>query len=536
MSLSQQRRIEELEAQLQQAEDVITDLRAQLKRMGNDREKVKSNEVKPLGGQIAEEDASFSKNSAPISSSGCENVTTADKKNMPMNQRVLDDKCCSTMNPRQELSASDLDNFDPNKSDLASIIMRSKKPELYRNGCTQRIRAFERKLLDGKLPSSGYLDSGNSLMENEFIVTATDKEECNLFSLCEKMELDKKLSQIERKKPVKRRTLRRRKARFGKVKTLRRCHHGQLMKSGQPYSVLCHCKTNSLYGNDRLNEGVHTLSSNGAMNLDMTKASDALQESLQHESCDNKDHIKTVYKGKRKRKIRSGNDVDTPSTCPDQLTKPCQPSPFLSRCRTFAYLVNGGIKSVDDGSITCENESKMKPLPRLDPGLTLIKSDVNAISGSNSIVNKSGHGQDVAEKDVEVDECMLVKQEGDVVENLRFSSSEFQVERINVSSVHGDLDNIKPSERTNEYRCRADNNKLLKYTFQRKRKKETTGSPDDIASPEKSFVKRKATEEHTAPEPERSSLMDESSRDSRRLAQVARQVGSAPLPSSSYFI
>ncbi|PON37420.1 hypothetical protein TorRG33x02_347390 [Trema orientale] len=514
-SLSQQRRIEELEAQLQEAEDVITDLRAELKRIGNNLEKVKSNQVKLPSGQIAEEDASFSRKSAPFSGSGCEFVATSDMKNIPMNQRVLDDKCCSALKQMQKLSASDLDNSYANKSDLASIIMRSKKPEQYRNGCTQRIRAFERRLLDGKLPPSGCVDSSNSLMENEFIIKGTNKEECNQFGFkCEKMETDKKLSQGERKKVVKRRTLRRRKTRFGKAKNFRRCHHGQLMKSGQPHSV---------YLNDRFN-GVCTLSSNGANNVDMTKASDGLQENLLDESC-NKDQIKTVYKGKRKTKIKSGNDVDTSSTgLPSQLTKPCEPSPVLSRCRTFAYLVNGGIKSVEDQSMACENEVKMKPLHRLDPGLTLIKSSVNPISGSNSVIDKSGLVRNGAGNDMELtDDCVLVKQENDVVEDLRVSRPEFNVETINVSSMNGDLDHIKPSERSNGSPCRVDNNRLLKYTFQRKRKKEAS-SPHEIASPEKSSMKRKTVEEHTAPEQQKSTLMDESSRDSRRLAQVARQL------------
>ena len=529
MSLSQQRRIEELEAQLQEAEDVITDLRAELKQIGDDLDKVKGSQVKPLSGQIPEENASFSEKSAPFSSSGCENVATSDVKDMPINRRVLDGKCCSAIKQIQNVNACDLDNFDPNKSDIASIIMRSKKPELYRNGCTQRIRAFERKLLDENLTPSGYVERGNSLKENEIIIRATDKEDCNLLNYkCDKVEVDKKLSQGERKKPVKRRTLRRRKARFGKVKTLRRCHHGQQVKSGQPCSVLCHCKMNSLNENDRFNEGVCTLPSNRVGSVDMRTASDGLRENLQRESCDNKDPLKILYKGKRKRKTKTSNDVDISSTCPsDQLTKPCQPSPVLSRCRTFAYLLNGGIKSVDDQSITCENEAKLKPLTRLDSGLTLIKSDVNPVSGSNSDINKTGHDQDAAEKDVEsTNQHVVVKQEKGFAEDLRFSSSEFNIERI-ILSTNSDVDNIKPPERSEESPCPVDNNRLLKYTFQRKRKKEATGSPDEIASPEKRSVKRKTVEEHIAPDPQK---LDGLSRDSRRLVQVARQVSFHCLP------
>ena len=55
---------------------------------------------------------------------------------------------------RQTESSSDfhLDNHYAENPDLAPIIMRSKEPELYRNRRTQRIRALERNLVNGKLP------------------------------------------------------------------------------------------------------------------------------------------------------------------------------------------------------------------------------------------------------------------------------------------------------------------------------------------------------------------------------------------------
>lgn len=526
-SLNQQRRIAELEAQLEEAEEVIIDLRSELKQIGDGLEKVKNNQVQPLNGKISREEELFLKKSAHFSSSVCETMETSDMNNMLTNKRVLDDKCCITMNQTERLSSSDLDNFDHSKSDITSIIMRSKKPELYRNGCTQRIRALERNLLDGKLSHSGYADSGDSLIENEFVTKAAGKKVCKDISIKhDKIEMDKKFSQGEKKRPVKVRTSRRRKTRFGKAKTLRRSHQGQLLKSGQPNSDSFRCKPNSLNGNDRSNEGV------SASVEGMTEALDGSKENLEHESCNRKDEIKILYKGQRMRTSKSGNHVEASSTCPSgQLAKPCKPSPLLSRCRTIAYLLNGGIESVEDESKTCENELKMKPLPRLDPGLTLTESDVKSISGSISVtldvktINKTGKLQDATEKDVELTaEQKLAKQESDVVEESRFPSSGLNSEMANVSSINCDQDTTKASERLNVSPCHVDKNRLLKYTFQRKRKKDATSSPDEIASPEKSIVRRKTTEEYTAPETQKSRLMDESSRDSRRLAQVARQL------------
>ncbi|KAL5582448.1 hypothetical protein UlMin_014890 [Ulmus minor] len=508
---SQQKRIEELELQLEEAEGVITDLRGELNRMGDELEKEKNNQVKSLNGCIAKEDASFSRNLAPLSGSRSESmVTSVGINNLPLNQRDLDDMCCGSLKQTERLSVSDLDNFDSKKSDFASIIMRNKKPELYRNGCTQRIRALERNLLDGKLPISEYT-------ENEFAIKESDTEVAlSLFCLKhDKMEKDKKLSQGEMKKPVKVRTLRRRKTHFGKAKTSRKY------------------KRNPVNGNGRSKEGLCTLPSTEATNMDLTETSDVLRETLQHESGKKQLEIPRIFKGKRNRKIKSVSSIDASSTCPPgKPTKPCQPSSFLTRCRTFAYLVNGGIKSGENHSSTSENETVMKPLPQSDPGLRLIKSDVISALGSTSVtenlkgVNKSGNIQNAAEEDIVlIEESKSLKQESEAVEDSRFSSSVLKSETTKVSSMSCGLNAKKASEQSHESASKLDDNRPLKYTFQRKRKREATFSPADITSPEKSCARRKTAEiEDMAPEPQKSNSMDESSRESRRLAQVARQL------------
>lgn len=534
-SLSQQRRIEELEAQLQEAEDVITDLRAELKWTGDELEKVKKNQVQLLNGKIAREDSSVSKNSTfnPMTPtlSGHETMTASDMMNIPVNLRVLDNECCKATKQSERL-----DNFYTQNSDFASIIMRTKEPELYRNGCTQRIRAFERNLPDGKLPPSGYVGSANSLIKDEFTIKATDREEVIqnlLFLRTNRVEMVKNISEGEMKKPVKVRTSRRRKTRFGKAKTARGCKQSQLMKSCQTYPVLSRCKMNSVNVNAISSEGVCAQSAAGANNIDIGKTSDELEEKMQHKSSYHKDIVKIINKGKRKRKMKSGDDTDCSQ---GQLKRPCQPSSVLSRCRSFAYLVNGGVKSGEDLSNTLENEAKLKPLSHLDPGVTLIKSDGDPISGFTSVamsvkaINKSGDIQNAADKDIAlIDEPVVVKQESTAVENSGFPSSELNLEILNVSSVNSDLKDVKASEQSNESPSHAENSRLLKYTFQRKRKKEAVSNPDEIASPEKSSMEMMTVDkENNATEPQKS--RNESSRDSRRLAQVARQVSSATTP------
>ncbi|KAF2311378.1 hypothetical protein GH714_022150 [Hevea brasiliensis] len=53
-SLSQQRRIEELEAQLGEAEDIVKDLRAELRELQDELEKVTNSQMQPLGEQNSE--------------------------------------------------------------------------------------------------------------------------------------------------------------------------------------------------------------------------------------------------------------------------------------------------------------------------------------------------------------------------------------------------------------------------------------------------------------------------------------------------
>ncbi|XP_052176296.1 uncharacterized protein LOC127790718 isoform X2 [Diospyros lotus] len=67
--------------------------------------------------------------------------------------------------------------------------------------------------------------------------------------------------------------------------------------------------------------------------------------------------------------------------------------------------------------------------------------------------------------------------------------------------------------------------RVFKYTFQRKRKREALSSSDGNTSVENSILNKKAAEKQNHPmETEKSSSTIESSRDKRRLAQVARQL------------
>ncbi|KAI3834113.1 hypothetical protein MKW92_028223 [Papaver armeniacum] len=132
MSVSQRKRIQELELQLCRTENVITDLRSQLSGVQDELEKVKNNkEIAPLHEDVSKHNTS---DSEPKSTS------TFDAKDRPLVRRNVQPK------------AFRAEKYYADKPDLDSLILTGKEPEQYRNGCTQRIRAFDRNLANGKSP------------------------------------------------------------------------------------------------------------------------------------------------------------------------------------------------------------------------------------------------------------------------------------------------------------------------------------------------------------------------------------------------
>ncbi|MCL7027569.1 hypothetical protein MKW94_024276 [Papaver nudicaule] len=130
VSVSQRRRIEELEVQLCKAQNMVTDLRTQLSGVHDELEKTKNKkESAPSRGDLSK-----------YNTSGPRSASTSDTKDTLLVRRNVQPEAF-----RAEKCYAD-------KPDLDSLIMRSKEPEHYRNGCTQRIRAFDRNLSNGKSP------------------------------------------------------------------------------------------------------------------------------------------------------------------------------------------------------------------------------------------------------------------------------------------------------------------------------------------------------------------------------------------------
>lgn len=163
-SLNQQRKIDELEAQLQEAEDIVKDLREELREVQSELDWVRNNKEQHLaeGNDVTQEEISEENRYHSSESIVChppekefEYAAAADMRNPNYMQRNECHKFYTTM--------PSIGNSYTGCPDLPSIILRSKEPELYRNGCTQRIRALEGSLLDKELSLSGKINE----MHNE---------------------------------------------------------------------------------------------------------------------------------------------------------------------------------------------------------------------------------------------------------------------------------------------------------------------------------------------------------------------------------
>ncbi|KAK8687075.1 hypothetical protein V6N13_085907 [Hibiscus sabdariffa] len=139
-SMNQKRKIDELESQLNEAEDIITDLRVELNHVRDKLKRAKRTQAKPLSREITSEDAtSLTK---PTVRSPLKPLTVAESemRNNVLNHGYLH-RCCNAAKQGDWPKSC-----YPHNSDLATIVMASEKPKLYRNGCTQGICALERNL------------------------------------------------------------------------------------------------------------------------------------------------------------------------------------------------------------------------------------------------------------------------------------------------------------------------------------------------------------------------------------------------------
>ncbi|KAL5544321.1 hypothetical protein UlMin_008105 [Ulmus minor] len=435
ISSSQQRKIEELEAQLEEAVEIVRDLRAELSEVQDELEKAKNNQAavldeKNLQGEIAtNENGSVS--SEPISQ-----LEPATNSEMKSNLNGLHEGNKSH-NVNDNANDSHVDHCRDNPG-FASLVMGRKEPELYKNGCTQRIRASERNLLDDNLSLSGLVDDAKN---GTFI--RRDEE-------------------------------------------------------GKPMPISPTSK--SEFTNEPLEDS----------------------DELKVKQVDNS-HIQMAFKSFRRKRKRAARHRKFKPPSSKHLAQEVAEIREVSdlTCSTASPSVNGENR-LDSSSEKIADEvleNRISPSsPKSPTGTTEMSKSgcADPTEGNLESFKPCSLLKVIGDDKASVDKSELTKQESLLAEALEVSACEKNVEKDNEV---GKLDS-KVSERDDGIASQPENNRFLKYTFTRKRKKGSLSSPDD----HKTSKRQIGEKENSSLDPQSSSLPPESSRDNRRLAQVARQL------------
>lgn len=446
-SLSQQGKIDELEAQLQEAEDIVSDLRGELSEVQDQLEKAKKKQAGHMQdlevdtttqGKMSQHGQCFPGRITSQLYLQADVVATNDKK-FNSYETYEGSKCYIT-------SDSLKDHNYVHNPDFASLVMRSKEPELYRNGCTQRIRAFERNLFDEKLSLSGLVDDakhatfiGGNGEGKGMSITPTPKFD-NMH------EVEKNLVEV-------------------KVRLADESYRRE-------------------------------------------------KEQLDIEE------IPVVMSFCRKRKRTARNRSKAPSSThlPHQEARQVS---GLSCCTTSPNLVDNNVftgvaaKKSEDKTLEVTASVSTSKSPS-DTTEMSSQSACNMVSESDVQLIRPWSVQ----KETNNDNILTEKSELTRHECLSAANLEVLPCKTDVQKDESDL---KASDPVDLVASQPVSNKFLKYTFHRKRKKETLSKPE--RSSQNGTLEGKTRETKIGSlQPQQSSLMPASSRDSRRLALVAHQL------------
>ncbi|KAF5188158.1 hypothetical protein FRX31_022254 [Thalictrum thalictroides] len=217
----------------------------------------------------------------------------------------------------------------------------------------------------------------------------------------------------------------------------------------------------------------------------------------------------------RKRGIRSRRSRIT--LCTDQKL-PVENT--LSRCQTYPCVDKDSSMEIDEA----EHNASVSPLTPVNTANTdtslgpVVDVQIDAkVTKANSIENAVNGGT------VLKDRSNRTTQEDHVVNTSEFPELLLNLNKVKVPVKNSDTKDDENCEMKNLAITQTLDDKFLKY--QRKRKRVSLSSPDGSTSLEDNITKKRPNEmQRNVPEPQKSSLPLESSRDDRRLMLVARQL------------
>lgn len=182
--MSQARRIRELEVQLCEANHTIRRLNSKLQKVSSELENQKSEKSESLQDKDTDDCIISQKNNPDegkiflIRQPGLSFVAACSLNFILIvaassQETVPHSIYAKYSNQKEPTKGSTASNDSTGNPDLVSLILRNKEPEPFRNGCTQRIRALERNVLtDRDLPAERHAQTSNvkqeaAICENE---------------------------------------------------------------------------------------------------------------------------------------------------------------------------------------------------------------------------------------------------------------------------------------------------------------------------------------------------------------------------------
>lgn len=476
-SLNQSRRIAELEAQLNETEEMILDIRAEISLAHDQLDTVKSSNV---------HSSSFNEKDDVIC---CDIVANVDQQiTSPLTSPQFN-KCHNRTKqaPKDIAQVGNFFDYDPN---LSSVMLESKETQLYRNGCRQRIRAFERNLLDEKLLYGNLANQPMPIKSDTFDNEHEHNvETCALFSSNRDLDAIKNPVRLVKfpdhsptvqYQPVKSCILQRKKSQNGKAKaTLNSLDGNKDPKIQQQSSDASHQKNNSMLGNEYESFGLD-LPQNKPEKMKLVENFSMLDQKIQ---CDNYQSLFVARGSIRKRKARYQDDDIDPSSVP----------PFLSCCKM------NSIKHDSTSDFYCLGTESKAEINEYT-NTVLASRHVTAVVKMDSDP-RFGHNAE-GKDDAFIEASEVVKHYSNATKSIKVAN-EF-------STVSNSL-NAKTEDPTNGTASHVDRSSVL-HEFSRKHKKKTAINLVDCSSPE-----------GQTKEEEKVDIM-ESAGESKGLSQVARQL------------
>lgn len=476
LSQNQQKRIDELQAQLDEAEGLIIDLRAELHDV---HEQLNAAKRKPLHYLIphAKEDLSC-RNSIMAKS----NLNNSESLKFPTE---LGSKVCKSA----DMSDIALCNYSKDNN--------LNEPEIFQNGrCALAMSLADERLYPGDNPSSPtkinhVTDPNGGDAGARIMPSSKAKKVENL------VDEDPLKGHASKQQPYTFRGKRRRKARYSKTKNSSckvRCN--KLMLSQRSLPAISHSAR-------FLHKGTHyPCPDSPSTNTERKNVAKNVFVSGKEEPQNKGITIAVARRSIRKRRVKY-MDISCPPLSHSSLSK--QPVRPGLQCPSFpngmSNAVECTVKSTKLGSEGIEEGT----------GFRAASSDFFV---ENKICKFACADNDAHEEDKELIDVSVMEEEDDGQLLLNFGM-------LPVESVQGDTKSCAGSKESN---LQGSNMTPLKYTFSRKRKKDNLLNPNENSSPDFSVKKRSIEIENIDPRLQDSKVLKDLPFRSNHLVQVAHQL------------